>query len=81
MKIKRIDLTALLEYLDKENVEIVDMELDDAKISSRINVSFFDADGRQCTVSLYSDSFGTAPQLTKSMPLNSRLKKSPQSKP
>ena len=73
MRIKTEDLRKLMDYLDKEYVEVVDMLIVDSNYASYF--TFNDAEARECEITIYDAMRQMEPDLTKKMQLNTRLKK------
>ena len=74
MKIKVPHLVELLEYLTKENVMDIEVELRDG-VSSGINCTFYDKEKRECQITLFQAGMNTTPDLTKKMKLYTRKDK------
>jgi hypothetical protein len=73
MKIKKKDIDLLMQYLAKEGPELIDIDWIEG-FKTGINFNFADAEGRDCTVTLYESLINTTPLLTKKMNLYSRIK-------
>lgn len=73
MIIKADDLRQLIEYLDRELVEQVDINVISGSFS--VHVDFKDQEGRECSVIMYDSMREMKPDLVKKMQLNSRLKR------
>lgn len=73
MIIKADDLRMLVEYLDRELVELIDINVISGSFS--VHVDFKDQQSRECTVIMYDSMREMKPDLVKKMELNSRLKR------
>lgn len=76
MKIAAKDLSLLQEYIDREMVEQVTVNLVDKNFA--VHFDFTDAEGRECTVICYDVLIDKQPDLIKKMQLQTRLKKETQ---
>ncbi len=63
----------LMEYMDKEFVEEVDVEVVNANFAAYF--TFKDAEERECEVTIYDGMRKMPPDLTKKMQLKTRIKK------
>jgi hypothetical protein len=73
MKVKIDDLRSLMEYVERELVEEIDIEVVNANFA--MYFTFKDAENRECEVTIYDSMREMKPDLTKKMQLNTRLKK------
>jgi len=71
MKINVHHLVDLLEYLHKEHVTT--LEVSTGTHGMALDFLFFDSENRECVVKLYSAQGNSAPELTKTMKLYTRL--------
>lgn len=74
MKIRVPHLVELLEYLTKEDVMDINVELRDS-VSSGIDCIFFDKEKRECKITLFQAGMNISPDLTKKMKLHTRKDK------
>ncbi|NDC22602.1 MAG: hypothetical protein EB078_10145 [Proteobacteria bacterium] len=73
MRVKAEDLKMLMDYLEKEIVDTVDIDIGSDKFS--IGFKFVDEENRECNIIIYQDIRDMKPDLIKKMALNTRIKK------
>jgi uncharacterized protein (UPF0179 family) len=76
MKLKRSDLELVMNYIEKEKPDTISIsESKSSNLGAAIDFDFEDLEHRTCSITVYEASLNSTPDLTKTMKLNSRVKK------
>jgi len=73
MRLKTDDLKMLMDYMEKELVTEVEVEVVSANFATHF--TFKDDEDRECVVTIYASMREMPPDLTKKMQLQTRIKK------